>query len=122
MQKYAPAPALLALSTLLSAMASAHDQRPPHYVAYEIPAVELGDPGCVPGFATSQWASDMNNRRFAAGASGCYHEQGVGSDGKPFYQQVYKPFAWSPFTGAYLLPQNPGSDAIPLGVDVYNNG
>lgn len=114
---------LLAFAFLatLSTTALAHDDRPPRYLAHEIPAVELEDPDCVPGYATTQSAGAMNNRRFAAGSAGCYHQQGVGSDGQPLYQQVRRPFAWSPLTGSYRLPDNPGFEAIPLGVDIYNN-
>ncbi len=65
MNKKIPALAFLAA---LSANALAHDDRPSRYIAHEIPAVELDDPACVPGFATTQFASDMNGRRFAAAA------------------------------------------------------
>lgn len=118
MNKKIPALAFLAA---LSANALAHDDRPSRYIAHEIPAVELDDPACVPGFATTQFASDMNGRRFAAGGAGCYQQQGVGSDGLPFYQRVHKPYAWSPQTGSYLLPRGNDFEAIPLGVDIYNN-
>ena len=114
---------LLALAFLaaLSTNALAHGDRPSRYIAHEIPAVEFADPACLPGYATTQSASDMNIRRFAAGGAGCYQQQGLGSDGQPFYQRVTKPFAWSPLTGSYLLPRNNDFDAIPLGVDIYNN-
>lgn len=121
MKKNTAVAAFLAAVATFSTLAPAHDDRPPRYRAFEIPAVELEDPACVPGYATTQSASDMNFRRFAAGVAGCYHEQGVGSDGQPRYQQVTKPYAWSPFTGSYLLPRNIGFDAVPLGVDIYNN-
>ncbi len=114
---------LLALAFLaaLSTNALAHGDRPSRYIAHEIPAVEFADPACLPGYATTQFASDMNIRRFAAGGAGCYQQQGLGSDGQPFYQRVTKPFAWSPLTGSYLLPRNNDFDAVPLGVDIYNN-
>jgi hypothetical protein len=32
-----------------------------------------------------------------------------------------KPYAWSPGTGSYQLPRSGDGDALPLGVDVYNN-
>lgn len=121
MKKNIAVAALLAAVSTCCTLALAHDDGPPRYRAYEIPAVELEDPSCVPGYASTQWASDMNLRRFAAGGTGCYQQQGVGSDGQPFYQRVTKPYAWSPLTGSYLLPRNAGFDAVPLGVDIYNN-
>jgi hypothetical protein len=121
MKKNTAVTAFLAAVSTFSTLALAHDDRPPRYRAFELPAVELEDPACVPGYATTQSASDMNFRRYAAGVAGCYHQQGVGSDGLPFYQRVTQPFAWSPFTGSYLLPGSPGFEAIPLGVDIYNN-
>jgi hypothetical protein len=114
---------LLALACLatLSNTAVAHGDRPSRYIAYEIPAVEIDDPLCVPGFATTQFLADVNNRRFGAGGAGCYHEQGVGSDGRPRFERVLKPYAWSPLTGAYLLPLGDAFAALPLGVDIHNN-
>ncbi len=50
----------LALLAALSTTALAHDDRPPRYLAHEIPAVELEDPACLPGYATTQSASAMN--------------------------------------------------------------
>jgi hypothetical protein len=114
---------LLALAFLatLSTHALAHGDRPSRYFAYEIPALEMDDPLCVPGYATTQFLTDVNNRRFGAGGAGCYHELGVGSDGRPQFERIQKPYAWSPRTGAYLLPLGDFSSALPLGVDVRNN-
>ena len=111
----------LALLAALSTAAAAHDQRPARYFAYEIPAPEFTDPLCVAGFATSQFGTDLNNRRFLAGGAGCYHQDGVDAEGQPFYQRHYQPYAWSPATGSYLLPRNGDGDALPLGVDIFNN-
>src|SRR5690349_683303 len=113
-----PAFALLAI---LSTGLLAHDDHPPRYRAYEIPAPELTDPLCVPGYATTQFGTDLNNRRFLAGGAGCYHQDGVDSNGRPFYQRHVFPYAWSPATGSYPLPRDGDGDALALGVDIYNN-
>jgi hypothetical protein len=118
MQKFAPAIAVLAT---LSTAALAHDDRPTRYIAFEIPAPELQDPACVPGYATTQFGTDLNNRRFLVGGAGCYHQDYVDANGRPFYQRHVKPYAWSPGTGSYQLPRSGDGDALPLGVDVYNN-
>ena len=118
MDKKTPALAfLLALST----SALGHDDRPARYIAREIPAPELQDPSCVPGYATTQWNVDVNDRRFSAGAAGCYHDEGPNPDGQPNFNMRLLPYAWSPFTGSYLLPVEPNGTALALGVDVYGN-
>ena len=110
----------LAFLALVSTGTWAHDDRVPHYVVYEIPTPDLADPQCVPGFATTAWLGGVNSRRFAAGTSSCYHDFGPTPEGLPNFGTVYKPFAWSPPTGSYLLPSNGGGGV--LTVDGYGNG
>lgn len=106
-----------ALLAAICGSAWAHDDRPPRYFAFEIPAPDLQDPQCLAGFATTQSAGDMNNRRFVVGGAGCYHD--VGAAGTPLLQRVLQPYAWSPQTGSYLLAG--GSSATVLTADVFNN-
>lgn len=110
----------LAALVLVSSGAWAHDDHVPHYLVYEVPTPDLADPQCVPGYATSAWLGGVNNRHFAAGTSSCYHDFGLTPAGLPNIGTVYKPFAWSPQTGSYLLPSNGGGGV--LTVDEYGNG
>ena len=108
----------MAFLAAISSGTWAHDDRPPRYLAFELPAPDLHDPQCLAGFATSQFAGDMNDRRFAVGGSGCYHDVGTANGGS-LLQRVFQPYAWSPLTGSYLLPG--GSQATALTADVFNN-
>ncbi len=107
-----------ALLAAVSTSAWAHDDRPPRYLAFELPAPDLHDPQCLDGFATVQFAGDVNNRRFVVGGSGCFHDVGA-PGGTSLVQRVFQPYAWSPQTGSYLLPG--GSAATALATDIFNN-
>jgi hypothetical protein len=114
--------ALLSALAAFSISASAHDHRPTRYIAFEIPAPELQDPLCLPGYATQHFGAAINDRRFVAGAVGCYHDFGEQPNGGRSIQVQQQPSAWSPQTGPYLLPTTPDHPTgLALGVDVYNN-
>lgn len=108
-----------AFLAVVSSVALAHDDRPPQYLLFELPSPDQADPQCVPGYATSVGLVGLNNRRFAAGTANCYHDYGPTLEGKPSFSPLSKPYAWSPLTGAYLLPYQ-GSGAA-FSVDEYNN-
>jgi hypothetical protein len=100
----------------------AHDDRPSHYLAFEIPAADLQDPLCLPGYATQHFGAALNDRRFLAGGVGCYHDYGVQPNGSHSIQVQQQASAWSPQTGPHLLPTTPDHPSgIALGVDAFNN-
>jgi hypothetical protein len=114
--------ALLAALAGFSSSAWAHDELARRYLVVEIPAPDLHDPLCLPGYATQYFGAAINDRRFVAGGTGCYHDTGELPGGERSIQVQQHPSAWSPQTGPYLLPTMPGQlTGIALGVDVFNN-
>jgi hypothetical protein len=114
--------ALLSALAVFSTTSWAHDDRPTRYLAFEIPAPELQDPLCLPGYATQHFGAAVNDRRFLAGGAGCYHDFGEQPNGGRSIQVQLQASAWSPQTGPYLLPTTPDHPTgIALGVDPFNN-
>jgi hypothetical protein len=114
--------ALLAALAGFSTLALAHDEPARRYLVIEIPAPDLQDPLCLPGYATQYFGAAINDRRFVAGGIGCYHDTGELPGGERSIQIEQHASAWSPQTGPYLLPTTPEQPTgIALGVDVFNN-